>query len=200
MLNLSSDAITQALRSYHVRRQGRFAELFSTGDIKKLRPAAVIIPIFQSEGRWHVLLTQRSRDLVEHSGQVAFPGGAMDINDDDLQKTALREMHEEIGIDPGEVFVFGHLGDMPVITGYLVRLYVGQIPCPYNLIINDDEVDSAFNIPLTWLAEPSHRFIQYRSYAGRKFPVLFFDKFQGHRLWGASAEMMMSFLKALDLA
>ena len=200
MLNLSSDAITQALRSYHVRRQGRFAELFSTGDIKKLRPAAVIIPIFQSEGRWHVLLTQCSRDLVEHSGQVAFPGGAMDINDDDLQKTALREMHEEIGIDPGEVFVFGHLGDMPVITGYLVRLYVGQIPWPYNLIINDDEVDSAFNIPLTWLAEPSHRFIQYRSYAGRKFPVLFFDEFQGHRLWGASAEMMMSFLKALDLA
>jgi hypothetical protein len=108
-------------------------------------------------------------------------------------------MREEIGVDPGDVHVFGHLGDMPVVTGYIVRTFVGQIPWPYNLDINASEVESVFSLPLDWLTDPGHRSTQTRTYSGRQFNVLFFQEYYGHQLWGASAEMMMIFLKTLDL-
>jgi len=155
--------------------------------------------MLESDGHWHVLLTQRSQELVEHRGQVAYPGGAREHQDENLQVTALREMYEEVGVNPRDVTVFGYLGDMPIITGYKVRLFVGQIPWPYDLEINYNEVESAFIVPVKWLADPDHRTIQYRSYAGREIPVIFFDHFEGYQLWGASAEMTLALLSALNL-
>ena len=196
---ITKESIIQALNINQIHQHDRFIQLFSPEDIKSFRPAAVFLPLLKSHGCWHVLLTQRSQSLVEHSSQVAFPGGARDISDESLQSTALREMNEEIGVDPADVQVFGHLGDMPVITGYMVRLFVGRIPWPYILEINPKEVDSIFTVPLEWLADPAHRSTQNRIYSGREFPVIFFQIYQGHQLWGASAEMIMVFLKALKI-
>ena len=199
MIYPTKEIISQAITDYQVQQYKRFDKLFSSGDLKKLRQAAVIIPMLESDGHWHVLLTQRSQELVEHRGQVAYPGGAREHQDENLQVTALREMYEEVGVNPRDVIVFGHLGDMPIITGYMVRLFVGQIPWPYDLEINYNEVESAFIVPLKWLADPDHRTIQYRSYAGREIPVIFFDHFEGYQLWGASAEMTLALLSALNL-
>ena len=199
MLSFNQNKISQSIRAYQLQQEDRFSKLYASEDLEKLRPAAVIIPLLVHEGHWHVLLTHRSEELVEHRGQVAFPGGARERVDDDLQDTALREMHEEIGVDPQDVQVFGHLGEMPILTGYLVRLFVGQIPWPYELKINPAEVESAFIVPLNWLVDADHRTVQYRSYAGREFPVIFFDHFEGHQLWGASAEMTIALLDALGL-
>jgi len=196
---ITKETIIHALKTFQIPQNDRFASLFSSEDIRKFRPAAVFLPLLMHNGCWHVLLTQRSQSLVEHSGQVAFPGGARDISDESLQSTALREMREEIGVDPRDVQVFGHLGDMPVITGYIVRLFVGQIAWPYNLKINPNEVDSIFKVPLSWLADPEHRSTQNRMYSGREFPVIFFHSYHGHQLWVASAEMMMVFLRAMKI-
>lgn len=196
---LTSDEISRALESYKIQQRMRYSEIFASEDIKKLRPAAVMIPILIHDGLWQVLLTLRSSNLVEHSGQVSFPGGAREKDDKDLLATATREMWEEIGIQPSEVEVLGCLGNMPVISGYFVRLFVGKIPWPYDLTINQEEVERTYIVPLQWLAEPRHRKLEYRSYAGREFPVIFFEDYQGHVLWGASAEMMLMFLEALNL-
>lgn len=200
MTDPTKEKISRAISAYQVQQHNRFDHLFSNEDWKSLRQAAVIIPMLEYEGRWHVLLTQRSQELVQHRGQVAFPGGAREKRDEDLKETALREMYEEVGVYPRDVTVFGDLGDMPIITGYMVRLFVGQIPWPYDLEINTDEVDSAFIVPLNWLADPIHRTIKYRSYAGREIPVIYFDQFEGYQLWGASAEMTLSLLTALNLS
>jgi hypothetical protein len=109
-------------------------------------------------------------------------------------------MQEEIGVFQQDVDVFGSLGEMPVITGYLVRVFVGRIPWPYELKINHDEVESVFTVPLNWLADPDHRMVRYRNYAGREIPVIFFDLYRGYQLWGASAEMTVAFLEALKLS
>lgn len=199
MLELTEKTISEALRTYQSEHENRFGELFSGESYQKLRLAAIIIPLLEYENRWHVLLTRRSDHLIEHRGQVAFPGGAMEREDVDLNATALREMNEEIGIDPRHVLLLGELGDMPVITGYLVRLIVGKIPWPYKLSVNYDEVKSTFIVPLEWLADPRHHTLKYRSYAGREFPVIFFDDYQGQQLWGASAEMTIILLNALGL-
>lgn len=199
MLDLTEKNISEALRTYQSEQEGRFGELFSAESYQKLRPAAIIIPLLEFKNHWYVLLTRRSEHLIEHRGQVAFPGGGMERRDANLKKTGLREMHEEIGIDPEQVIILGDLGDMPVITGYLVRLFVAKIPWPYELTINHDEVESVFIVPLDWLADPDHRTIRYRSYAGREFPVIFFDDYNGQQLWGASAEMTIKLLSAIGL-
>ena len=199
MLNLSQDEIKQSVQSYEMDYFSRYSNLFSVHQLENLRRAAVIILLFEHEDQWHVLLTQRSEAVVEHRGQVAFPGGAREEHDHDLQQTALREMQEEIGVNPQEVQIFGHMGDMPILTGYLVRLYVGQMPWPYSFNISNDEVQSIFTVPLCWLADPKNRKVQYRSYAGREYPVIFFDRYDRYQLWGASAEMTLALLSALNL-
>jgi 8-oxo-dGTP pyrophosphatase MutT (NUDIX family) len=200
MLQLTQSMIQEYIKAYEVDHTQRYGDLFSTETLDHYRRAAVLIPMLEIECEWYVLLTQRSHALVEHKGQVAYPGGARESQDIDLCHTALREMWEEIGVKPEDVHVFGHLGDMPVVTGYLVRPYVGQIPWPYTLEISNDEVHSVFKIPLHWLANPHNRTLQFRSYAGREFPVIFFDPYDGYQLWGASAEMTLALLSALGLA
>jgi len=199
-MRLTHQLIASRITEYQVQQQTRFAEFFASEDVKELRSAAIIIPLLMFDAQWFVLLTHRSQNLTEHRGQVAYPGGAREFQDKSLEDTALREMFEEIGVCPQDVDVVGHLGDMPIITGYLVRLFVGLIPWPYVLQLNPDEVDSAFIVPLNWLINPKHRTIQYRSYTGREFPVIFFDHYEGHQLWGASAEMTLVLLSALGLS
>jgi 8-oxo-dGTP pyrophosphatase MutT (NUDIX family) len=199
MALLTQSVIHESIKAYEVDQKGRYGGLYSVEKIDLYRHAAVLIPMLEIECEWHILLTQRSESLVVHKGQVAFPGGARESQDTDLCYTALREMQEEIGIKPEDVIVFGHLGDMPVITGYLVRPYVGKIPWPYPLEISNDEVHSAFTIPLYWLADPHNRTLQFRSYAGREFPVIYFQPYNGYQLWGASAEMTLALLSALGL-
>jgi len=191
--------IEKAIQNYEIDRELRFHDLFTSQEIIKLRPSAVMILMVELDHSWHVLLTHRSNNLVEHRGQVAFPGGAREPQDVDLEQTALRETHEEIGVKPEDVLVFGHLGDMPIVTGYLIRPYVGQMNWPYPLVLSRDEVQSAFFIPVEWLVNPKHRSIQYRSFAGREFPLVYFDEYEGHQLWGASAEITLCLLSALKL-
>lgn len=199
MLSLTLNGIRKAISAYENKQRDPYQKLVSSQEIRKLRPAAILMPLLEFQGRWHLLLTHRSEALVEHRGQVAFPGGAREYHDQDLAWTALREMHEEIGVNPHDVDVLGHLGDMPIITGYMVRPFVGIIPWPYPLRISNDEVESTFIIPLQWLIDPDHRTIRYRNFAGREFPVIYFDYYEGHQLWGFSAEMTLTLLSALDL-
>ncbi|MCB2202880.1 CoA pyrophosphatase [bacterium] len=199
MFTFNGERIAQALETYHLRQSDRVADILSQKESPKLRPSAILMPLLEYEGRWHLLLTQRSDTLVEHRGQVSFPGGSKDQADPDLCYTALRETKEEIGVAPKDVKVFGKLGQMPIITGYMVHMFVGQIPWPYDLHLNPAEVESAFIVPLHWLVDPDHRTIRYHSFAGREFPVIYFDLFEGHQLWGASAEMTLALLEALGL-
>lgn len=197
MVQLNSKSIKDAIQAYENQQNRNLAAHIPSLEMGKLRPAAILMPLLQHEGRWHLLLTHRSQTLVEHRGQVAFPGGAREHSDKSLEETALRETYEEIGVNPWDVEVFGHLGDMPIVTGYVVRPYVAQIPWPYPLEISPDEVESAFIVPLKWLVDPDHRTVKYRSFVGREFPVIYFDHYDGHQLWGASAEMTLALLSAL---
>jgi 8-oxo-dGTP pyrophosphatase MutT (NUDIX family) len=175
------------------------------------RPAAVLIPLFQlsttpnCNQSWHVLLTRRTNSVAEHQGQVAFPGGRADPTDTTPEMTALREAHEEIGLDPVKVRILGKMDNLWTITNYLVTPIVGVIPWPYPIQLEETEVSRVFSIPLDWLADPNNHEIRYRTIPGlsarilkkNKHPVIFFQSYDDELLWGVSAEITMRLINIL---
>lgn len=164
------------------------------------RPAAVLIPLLRKRNSWHVLFIRRTTKMAEHSGQVAFPGGRADPGDADATATALREAHEEIGLNPGDVRILGGLQDFLTITNYRVTPMVGLIPWPYRLRPAGDEVSRIFSIPLSWLADPGNREERQRNLPvpGLTATVIHFKSYDNEVLWGASASIMVALLKILD--
>ena len=175
------------------------------------RPAAVLIPLFtlseidKKNHTWQVLLTRRTNDVAEHQGQVAFPGGRSEAMDTSPEMTALREAHEEIGIDPSQVKILGKMNSLWTISNYMVTPVIGVIPWPFPLRLEAVEVSRVFSIPLAWLAQPEHHEIRYRAIPhpysqvlNREFhPVIYFQPYAGELLWGVSAEITLRLIDIL---
>ena len=174
-----------------------FIEALSPGP---LRPAAVLIPLLRQADTWHLLYTRRTNHLPEHSGQVAFPGGRMDPDDDSPEATAVREAQEEIGLPPQAVRILGRLGDYLTITAYRVTPVVAAIDWPFQLQLQPNEVSRVFTIPLDWLAQPENYQEKERPVPVPHAPikVIFYNLYQGEMLWGASARMTQALLGVLE--
>jgi 8-oxo-dGTP pyrophosphatase MutT (NUDIX family) len=131
-----------------------------------------------------------------HKGQISFPGGACEPEDADLLATALRETEEEIGVPPESVEVLGFLDDFPTITSFVITPVVGVIPYPFSYVLNEDEVDSVIEVPVSFFLDPGSLRVEQREYQGSVFDVLFWD-YGPHTIWGATARILKGFL---DLA
>ncbi len=161
-----------------------------------LKPAGVLIPVRRHETGLAVLLTQRSADLKHHAGQVSFPGGRMEEADADIEVTALRETREEIGIAEEEVAIIGYLETMPTVTGYAVTPVVGLVDGLAELTIDRTEVEYAFEVPLSFLLDPANHRLVAREWQGLSFSMVEFH-FDGKRIWGATAQMLMRFINII---
>ena len=163
------------------------------------RPAAVLVPIFKEGSAWHVLFTRRTEWVEDHQGQVSFPGGLIEDQDKGPEQAALREAQEEIGIRSEDVQILGALDPHPTVTNFIIIPIVGTIPWPYPLNINEDEVAIVFSVPLDWLSNPDNLEIQEwkPDGPGPSVPVHFFRPYAGEVIWGATARITLSLLKAL---
>lgn len=163
--------------------------------------AAVLVPILKQDHIWHVLYTRRTSSLPEHSGQVAFPGGRAEPDDDSPEVTALREAHEEINLSPSDVQILGRLREIRTISNYCVMPVIGRIPWPYEFKLAREEVSRVFTIPLKWLADLKNHEIKFRELPSphSPVPVIYFNRFDGELLWGISAEITLNFLESLQL-
>nr|HOO47171.1 CoA pyrophosphatase [Deltaproteobacteria bacterium] len=103
---------------------------------ENLRESAVLIPICFNEDGSSIVVTKRSMNVEHHKGEISFPGGGAETEDDSLVATALREAYEEIGLLPADVDVLGLLDDHISIMGFHITPVVGAIPCPYDFTIN----------------------------------------------------------------
>jgi 8-oxo-dGTP pyrophosphatase MutT (NUDIX family) len=161
------------------------------------RLAAVLVPLYQHNGDYGLIFTQRSDTVYYHRGQISFPGGGHEVHDASLQHTALRESAEEIGLQPAHVQVLGQLDDL-LTTGsnYLVRPFVGTLPYPYPFILDYRETASIIEVPLTWLRQHNPPSQEHRNHAGRLVQSFFFD-YNGHVIWGATAKIVKQFLDLL---
>jgi 8-oxo-dGTP pyrophosphatase MutT (NUDIX family) len=159
------------------------------------RPAAVLIPLYQVDGLWHVLFTLRTHLVETHKGQVSFPGGRVDPEDTDRVATALREAEEEIGLRREDVTVLGRLDELLTVTQYRVTPIVGSFPWPYDFVLSEAELSDVFGVPLTWLADPRNLEIRYHEplTPGPKVPVYYLH-YDRYTIWGATARMLLNLL------
>lgn len=155
-----------------------------------LKPAGVLIPIVQHPDSLSVLLTRRSADLRNHADQVSFPGGGMEATDADLTATALRETCEEVGIEPEQVDIAGFLHPMPTVSGYAVTPIVGLIQAAPRLILDEREVQHAFEVPLSFLLDERNQRSSSRKVHGVMLPIVEFN-YASQRIWGATANILV---------
>ena len=153
-------------------------------------PAAVLVPLVEG-AQLTVLLTQRATRLRSHAGQISFPGGRIEPTDAGPEAAALREAREEIGLDPGFVTVSGYLPDHIVMTGFRVTPVVAFVRPGFSLTPDTREVQDTFEVPVSYLFDPSNYRVRRRRSGFTGEEVDFYDiPFAGRDIWGATAGML----------
>jgi len=198
-MNLTEEYISQRL-SEAIQAAGPssdgYAEIDLTDDSRP-KCAAVLVPLVWQDDEWHILFTRRTDRVESHKGQVSFPGGACDEGETTPEQTALREVEEEIGIQPDDVKILGRLANLITISYYRVTPVVGVVRWPIVFRVGEHEVARVFTIPLGWLANASNRW-QFQV-TGTKRSVIAYHPYDGELLWGATARMTVDFLNVLRL-
>jgi 8-oxo-dGTP pyrophosphatase MutT (NUDIX family) len=159
-------------------------------DHAALARAAVLVPIVLRD-RPTVIFTRRTDHLPRHAGQVSFPGGRIDPGDDGPVAAALREAHEEIGLEPALVEVVG-IGDPYVtVTGFHITPVIGLVQAHATLTPQAGEVAAVFEVPLDHLLEPANHIEQAIEWQGRDrhYYEIQWDE---QRIWGATAGMVVN--------
>lgn len=156
---------------------------------RKLREAGVLVPLLLDDGPGRLILTKRSSALKNHPGQIAFPGGKRDDTDRDVTAAALREAHEEIGLDPSNVKVLGHLPRHETVTGFQVTPVVARVLAPFIPVPEIGEVDEVFQVPFDHVTNPDNFSIQWRRWRGQRRH--YFTVPHGpYYIWGATARIL----------
>ena len=178
----------QRLRQALSLRQKR--HIVTTGRV----PAAVLLPIYYKQRQYYILFTKRTETVKEHKGQICFPGGAYQEGDGALVNTALRECAEEIGLMAEAIEVLGELDDTVTVTsGYTVSPFVGFIPWPHTLKVDQREVEEIIKVPISALLDTGCLRKEIKIVDGEAV-TLYFYHYQGRVIWGATAKILNQFL------
>lgn len=171
--------------------------MFDPGDTP-LMPAAVLVAV-TDRATPGLILTRRTESLRRHAGQVAFPGGRIDPEDDGPIAAALREAREEIGLDPTAVEIVGPADRYRTITGFEVQPVVGVIPPDLMFTPEPEEVAAVFEVPLDFVLDAANQVEASAVWQGRerRYYEIHWD---GHRIWGATAAMLVNLSRRLRWA
>ena len=168
--------------------------------------AAVLIPLVQHAAGLSLLLTRRTDHLRDHAGQISFPGGRVEPEDDGPVATALRETEEEIGLARRYIDVIGQLPVYSTVTAFQVTPVVALVEPGFTLALDDFEVAEAFEVPLAFLMNPAHHRHHRVEFGGTERRFLSMP-WQGqdaegqprdYFIWGATAAMLRNFYRLLS--
>lgn len=177
----------------------RLQELLARRPVRRISvgsriPAAVLLPLYLEDGRHHILFIRRSNRVHAHKGQISFPGGAWETDDETMQATALRETREEVGLAESDVEVIGALDEIITSSSnYLITPYVGFFPWPYELSVDPWESEEAFGVPLAALLDPACLHNEDELINGELIPACFYH-YQDRIIWGATARILQQLL------
>ena len=162
---------------------------------RTLVPAAVLVPIVLADEPG-IILTKRTAHLTRHAGQVSFPGGRIDPSDRTPEAAALREAHEEIGLDPASVELRGQLPPFITNSGYRITPVVGLLPELPAFHPAPGEVEAVFELPVCVLLDPTAPQRQMWEDAGGRREIWVWPH-PDHFIWGATAAILMHLAQLL---
>ncbi len=162
-------------------------------------PAAVLVGLVSHPEGLGIILTLRTELLENHAGQISLPGGRIEPGDGGPADAALREAFEEIGLGADKVEILGCLSPHDTVTGFHVYPFVGWIETPIEFVIDKREVASVFEVPLSFVLDPANHGRGSLVHGGERhhFYVILY---QGHRIWGATAGILVSLAQLLGPA
>ena len=168
-----------------------------TAAAEGLMPAAVMLLLYPKDGEFCVLLNKRSMTVEHHKGEMSFPGGARDPEDADFEDTARRETEEEMGIARHDITILGRLDDNVTRSNFLVKVFVGTIPYPYQFSPSSHEIAEVVEISINVLRDPATLRWDSRIENGKRISVRSYG-YQQHLVYGATAKILDQFLDTLD--
>lgn len=159
---------------------------------KPLRKAAVLVLCYEDCREDYLVLTRRTEEVEHHKGQISFPGGAFDSEDETLWHTALRETQEEIGVDPNSITLVKELESRITPTGFEVTPFVGRVPSPVDWQSNPYEIAEVFTIPFTHLKSPANlKWIKRQMHGVEYLDPLF--SYHHYEIWGLTGRIICEF-------
>ena len=162
-------------------------------DVHGTKDAAVLVPLYPD---LRAVFTERREDLRRHAGEISFPGGRRDHPDEDLRTTALREAHEEIGLDPADVELVGALPPVGTfVTGYRIFPFVGRIEEGHVWTPQESEVANVLEFSLADLVRGYEMKRLVRKGVPVKTPTY---TVEGYLVWGATGRIVQSLLERLE--
>ena len=162
------------------------------------RRACVVIPLIRSQEGWAILFSRRSESLAVHRGQIAFPGGSVE-KDEPLEKAAVRETEEEVGIPRDQIELIGRLDDLLTNSGFVVAPFVGIIPSQFEYVLQQSEVAEVFEAPVHLLMQEPNPEVRYIEFQSRQYPAYFY-RYRSSEIWGLTGRMLKGFLDLVWLA
>ena len=167
-----------------------------------LRHAAALLLLYPHGGQWHVPLTVRGSNLRHHTGQVSLPGGRLD-DGESVEQAALREAHEEIGVEAADVDVLGQLTPLAIpVSGHLLHPVVGASASRPAFVLHEHEVEALIEVPLADLRHDDAVRWEVRSRARPPLGDMDVPSFAvgGVQVWGATAMVLAEFLAVVEAA
>lgn len=156
------------------------------------RPAAVFLLLMHGAHGYDVLLTRRTESVRHHRGQISFPGGAIEPEDESALQAGLREVHEEVGIPGHAISLIGELDEVTAISGFRVKPFVGLVRPDTTLTPNPDEIAEILMVPLGHLQDPLN--CRHEDWMGR---IVYHFDWQGHDIWGLTGRILHHFLSII---
>ncbi len=157
---------------------------------------AAVIVLITDEISPQIIFTLRAKHLNQHAGEVCFPGGKWEQQDNSLLATALRETHEEIGLSSNMIDILGALPARATRSGAMVQPFVGKIPADCRFVLNHHELEELFSVPVTAFRQGLQVRTDIFEHDGQRLRIPAYH-YKGFEIWGFTAGVTSELLGLL---